>query len=178
MINKKFLDPSQVIFRTGVGKGQTVVDLGVGSGYFAIASGKIVGDQGHVFVVDILEQALDHVMSEARVHKLTNIQTFRYDLESAGLSNIKSGCADLVVIANVLHQLKNQQAVFTESYRMLASGGKLLVVDWNSTPGHLGPTGVVRISEEKVKQLALASNLKFSGTVDTDNYHYGLIFTK
>lgn len=178
MINKNFLDPNQALFRTGLTKGATVVDLGAGSGFFAIAAAKIVGEQGTVEVVDILDSSLDHVMAEARINHIRNIKTYRHDLETGDVAVLGSGKADLVVAANILHQLKKPVQLFQEVYRLLKSGGKLLVIDWNSNPGHFGPAGDGRVSESEIKEWAEKTNLKFLTNIETDKYHYGLTFTK
>ena len=54
---EKFLDPEKVLFHSGLTKAQTVVDLGTGSGFYAVAASKIVGERGRVYVFDILEMS-------------------------------------------------------------------------------------------------------------------------
>jgi ubiquinone/menaquinone biosynthesis C-methylase UbiE len=175
---KKFLDPEAVLFRVGLGRGKTVVDLGAGSGFFAINSAKIVGDDGHVYVVDLLETALEHVNAEARLKNLRNIQTVRADLESGPVAAIPAGCADLVIVANLMHQIKDAGKIMHESYRLLKTGGKLVVIDWNEAPVAIGPVHSERVLEDDVKAHAASASLGFSGSFDTDQYHYGLTFIK
>jgi ubiquinone/menaquinone biosynthesis C-methylase UbiE len=175
----KFLDPERILFQSGLGKNQVVADLGAGSGFYAVASGKIVGNGGSVYVVDIMESALNHVSSEARLKGLRNIKTIRADLEQPGaVSAIPSGSADLVIFANVLHQVKNREKLLADAYSLLKTGGKVLAVEWNDEVGTFGPPAVERISENEIKQLASKKSLKFTGRIDTDKYHYGLIFVK
>jgi ubiquinone/menaquinone biosynthesis C-methylase UbiE len=178
MKNTKFIKPEQVLFRLGIERGATVVDMGAGSGHFAISASKMVSDNGKVYVIDILESALDHINAEARLHNLKNILTIQADLEKGTTDKVPDGSADLVVIANVLHQLKNSKNIFTESYRVLKTGGKLLVVDWNDNISPIGPKSDERVLEDQVKKDALKANLKHLSNVETDSYHYGLIFTK
>ena len=173
-----FLNPEKALVITGLTHGMTVADLGAGSGFYAIAAGKIVGPQGQVYVVDILEPALEHLHSEARVHGIRNIQTIRADLENSNAcDSIPEGKTDLVVVANVLHQVQKKQNIFTHAYRLLKTGGKLLVIDWNDSLSPIGPEHGTRISETEVKKLAEKS-FKFADRIATDKYHYGLMFTK
>lgn len=175
----KFLDPERVLFQSGLGKNQVVADLGAGSGFYAIASGKIVGDGGSVYVVDIMESSLNHVASEARLKAIRNIKTLRADLEQPGAVNsIPSGTVNLVIFANVLHQVKNREKLFDDAYRLLQTGGKILIVEWNEQVGSFGPPAAERITEAEAKQLADKKSFKFSGKLETDRYHYGLIFSK
>ncbi len=175
----KFLDPERILFQAGLSKNQTVADLGAGSGFYAIASGKIVGENGLVYVIDIMESSLNHVASEARLKGLRNIKTLRADLEQpAATDSIPSGTVDLVILANLLHQVKNREKLFADAYRILATGGKVLVVEWNDQIGSFGPPAPERVAEAMVKDWAGKKVLKFSSRIDTDRYHYGLIFTK
>ncbi len=175
----KFLDPERVLFAASLGAGQVVADLGTGSGFYTLAAGKIVGDQGLVYTVDILETALDHIAAEARLKGLRNLKLFRADLEQTGSClSIPTGSVDLVILANVLHQIKNQDFLFTEAYRMLKTGGKLLAIDWNDQPSPIGPRPADRIKPVQVGELAKQATLKQIAMVPTDIYHYGLVFVK
>jgi ubiquinone/menaquinone biosynthesis C-methylase UbiE len=175
----KFLDPERLLFGTGLGPGQTFVDLGSGSGFYTLAAGKIVGEQGLVYSVDILESALDHVAAETRMKGLRNIKTLLADLEAEGsCPQIPTGSADMVLFANLLHQIKNSANLFGEAYRLLKTGGKLVVIEWNDQPGPLGPSVEDRISSTQTTRLAQKSAFKSAGTINTDPYHYGLIFIK
>src|SRR5258708_7468668 len=58
---RKFLDPERVLFAAGLGTGQTFADFGSGSGFYTVGASKIVGEQGTVYSVDILESVLDHI---------------------------------------------------------------------------------------------------------------------
>lgn len=176
--NTKFLDPEKVVFQLNLAKGSTIVDLGAGSGFFALASSKATGPTGKVFVIDILDSALDHVQSSARIQNINNIHTIRKDLEKDSIPEIVPGTVDLVIMANVMHQTKNHSNLFAETYRMLKTGAHLLVVDWNEIVGPLGPKADERIGEVDVKKIAQKSNLKFEKQIDADKYHYGLIFIK
>lgn len=176
--NKRFLDPEAVLFRTGVSRGNYVVDLGAGSGFFALASAEIVGSEGQVLVVDILESALEHVSAEARLKNLRNIKTVRADLETDGVEQIEAGSADVVIIANLIYQIKDPSNLMRTAYRLLKTNGKLLVIDWNAKSTSIGPKTSERISEEQIKAIAEKMSLKFNANIEADQYHFGLIFVK
>ncbi|MEJ0021744.1 MAG: class I SAM-dependent methyltransferase [Candidatus Doudnabacteria bacterium] len=175
----KFLDPEKILFAAGLSAGQIVADLGTGSGFYTLAAGKIVGDGGQVFAVDILDTALDHVSAEARMKGLRNLKILRADLEQAdSCRNIPTGSIDMAIMANIFHQIKNHAALFTEAYRMLKTGGKLVAIDWNDMPGPIGPMAADRVKPEVLKKLAKQTTLKEAGVLPTDIYHYGLMFIK
>ncbi len=177
--SKKFLDPEKVLFAAGLAKGHSFADLGSGSGFYTLAAAGIVGEQGVVSSVDILESTLDHISAEARLKNVHNIKTFACDLEkSTSCSQITEGSADMVLMANITHQIKNRRNLFAEAYRLLKTGGKLLVIEWNEQPAPIGPVASERISEAEVNNAAKSATFKSAGNLSVDAYHYGLIFIK
>lgn len=178
MNNVSFLNPEKVLFNSGITKGQTIADLGAGSGYYAIAAAKLTGNGGVVYVVDILDSALDHVAAEARMRGFTNIKNVKADLESQQVTQINTGSVDTVVLANIIHQVKHKEHLFVEAYRMLKTNGKLVVIDWSPKFSPIGPQAENRIAPETIKELASKSALKFNSEIETDSYHYGFVFVK
>jgi predicted methyltransferase len=176
---RKFLDPERVLFAAGLSAGQTFTDFGSGSGFYTLGAAKIVGEQGTVYSVDILESSLDHVVAEARLKGLRNIKTLMCDLEqTAACSIIPAGSVDMVLLANITHQIKNRQNLYAEAYRLLKTGGKLVIIEWNDQPSPIGPVASERISEAEVTSSAKKSGFKSAGEITVDPYHYGSIFIK
>jgi ubiquinone/menaquinone biosynthesis C-methylase UbiE len=176
---RKFLDPEKALFAAGLSAGQTFVDFGSGSGFYTLAAGKIVGEQGVVHSIDILESALDHISAEARLKNIRNIKPLVCDLEKKdACSSIPAGSADLVLFANITHQIKNRKGLFAEAYRLLKSGGKLLVIEWNDQPGPIGPVASDRISVIEIMDAAKQATFKHAGDIRVDHYHNGLTFIK
>ena len=176
---RKFLNPEKVLFAAGLGRGQIFADLGSGSGFYSVAASKIVGPQGMVYSFDVLESALDHVTAEARLHGARNIRTQVCNLEDkAACTSLEPGSADMVLLGNVLHQVKKRDNLFVEAYRLLKTGGKLLILEWNDQPAAIGPVADQRIAESEVAKLANKATFKVAGNLNVDPYHYGLIFIK
>jgi ubiquinone/menaquinone biosynthesis C-methylase UbiE len=173
------MDPEKLLFKAGVSVGETIADLGAGSGHYATAAAKIIGPMGKVYVVDVQDSSLEHVMAEARLRMAKNITTIVANLDQPhALVKIPDGTCDMVLLANILHQMKDMKNVLSEVFRILKTQGKVLVVDWNDNPSAFGPKGNERVSEEDAKKIITSSGFKFTSAIDTDQYHYGLIFIK
>ena len=174
----KFLDPEKVLHAVELDKNMIVADLGSGNGFFTVPAARIIGEQGQVWAVDILEEALGNLISLARMEGRNNILTQQCDLDAPQSCNIPELTCDLVIVGKVLAQMKNPQNLANEAYRILKTGGKLLVVEWKKQSSVLGPSLDQRISLEDAKKLFIAQAFKFGGDIETDKYHYGLIFEK
>jgi ubiquinone/menaquinone biosynthesis C-methylase UbiE len=177
-LNQRFIDPEKVLFRAGLTSGQTVADFGAGSGFYALSAAKVVGNNGKVFVVDVLESALAHVSADARLRMAKNIQTIQADLENSDIKQIADGSCDMVILANVIHQVNNRQNLLAQTYRVLKTKGKILAVDWNDKPSPIGPKVEARISEQETKKFLEKTGVRFDSSIETDPYHFGMVFIK
>ncbi|MBT3690510.1 methyltransferase domain-containing protein [bacterium] len=156
-----------------------VGDLGCGSmGFFTLQAAKLVGDQGKVYAVDILKDVLSAVEGRARQEGLYNIRTVWSNLETVGATNIKEGILDYTLYVNTLFQSKKNKEMLEEAYRLLKEGGKLLVVDWKTATGPIGPTPDTKISSDQVNQKAISLGFRLEKEFDAGENHYGLILVK
>lgn len=171
-----FLNPEGILQETGIFQpGMKVGDFGCGAGYFSIPLAKIVGEEGHVFAVDVLQSALDALSQKASLARMEGIITpIRANLEKTGATNIPNASLQVVVLANILFQSDQKEAVIAEAKRVLTPGGFLVVIDWNPDAS-LGPKGY-KISKEDVRGLLSSAGFTLKKEFPVDSYHYGLLF--
>lgn len=171
-----FVNPNNVLRKLELKPDMKAADLGCGAGSWVLPLAEILED-GVVFAVDVQEEPLSALAGKARHQGLKNITTITADLESE-VPGIQSESLDLVVIANVLFQLEDKEAVFREARRVLKKGGKLLIVDWK-TEVPLGPKHG-KISKLDVKNIAQKAGFTLVRDLEQETgiYHYGLVFTK
>jgi ubiquinone/menaquinone biosynthesis C-methylase UbiE len=107
----------------------TAVDLGVGSGYFALRVAARL-PQGRVLGVDLSSEMLRQAAARARRRGLAERLTLtRSSVTKTGLP---SGAADLVYSNNVLHELSDPGGLWAEAHRLLRPGGRVLVSDFQT----------------------------------------------
>lgn len=99
----------------------TVGDLGCGTGQLAAALAPFVR---HVIAVDA-SAAMLHA-AKKRLHALDNVELRRGDLESLPIDDAR---LDAATLALVLHHLPEPDRALVEVARVLAPGGRLLIVD-------------------------------------------------
>jgi len=80
-----------------------IADFGCGSGYFSIPMAKIV-EEGRVYALDIMKDALEAVRSKAELENISNIETVHCNLEDSNGSKLNDGAIDLVLLRNILFQ--------------------------------------------------------------------------
>jgi len=173
-----FSDPEKNISQLGLGEGNYVADFGSGSGFYSFAAAEAVGSTGRVYALDIQKDLLQKVKKEAQIRHLANIEIIWADLEHIGGSKLRESSMDAVVLANILFQLEDKDKPILEIKRILKRGGKILVVDWLSSFGGLGPQAKDVLSKEKIQELFTKHGFTFDREISAGAQHYGLIFRK
>ena len=139
-----WLPPAMVLGGLSVQSGDSIADIGAGTGYFSLPLAQAVGPLGLVYAVDCQAEMLGHLQFKMDTGNISNIRAVLAEADSTGLPN--ASC-DLVFMANVWHEFADRFAVLLEAKRLLKSGGQIAVLDWRPDvePEH-GPPLHHRIS--------------------------------
>ena len=115
------------LFAVGkINPGETVIDVGSGSGFDSLIAARIVGETGKVIGFDMTEEMLRKSRTEAEKIGAANIE-FREGLaESLPLPD---SFADEIISNGVLNLTLDKKAPLKEWFRILKPGGRLLVGD-------------------------------------------------
>lgn len=171
-----FLQPEEILKQLNIRKDMTIADFGCGAGYFTIPLAK-TAEQGKVYALDVLVEALESVRSRAKLEGLFNIETMRRDLEIANGSGLENDSIDMVLLGNILFQVSNKTAIIKEVKRVLKKDGELIIVDWR-TNQPMGPPDNLVVSLDKAKTVVKEQGLIFKKEFPVDKYHWGMVFKK
>jgi ubiquinone/menaquinone biosynthesis C-methylase UbiE len=168
-----FLNPNEVLNQLEIKEDMIAADFGSGSGGWAIPLAKRL-KKGKVYAIDVQEEMLSALKGKAEIENIFNIELKKADLEKG--SEIKENILDLVLITNLLFQVKNKEGIIAEAKRVLKRGGEILIVDWREDSS-LGPKEG-RVSPKNVKEIAKKQGFTLKKEFKAGIYHWGLIFTK
>jgi len=172
-----FSHPTQNIQAIGIGKGSTVVDLGAGSGFYAMAAARVVGPEGRVYAVDVQKELVDRIKTAAQSEHLSNLDVLWGDIEKIGGSKIGTDTADVVLVCNVLFQVEHKDDLVTEALRITRPNGRVCVIDWSSSHFGLGPDENLIVTSEAAQEL-FSKKFELEKEFNAGDHHYGLIFRK
>ncbi|MEX0931284.1 MAG: methyltransferase domain-containing protein [Candidatus Paceibacterota bacterium] len=170
-----FSDPTVTISQLSLAPGAQVADLGSGSGFYALALAREVGDSGRVFAVDVQKDLLTRLKTQANKEHLYNIEVIWGDLERRGGTKLKDASVDDVVISNVLFQISEKDAFADEARRIVKRGGRLLIVDWSDSFGGMGPQPEHIFTEGEARELFERHGFVLERSIEAGEHHYGII---
>ncbi|MEA2092518.1 MAG: class I SAM-dependent methyltransferase [Patescibacteria group bacterium] len=161
-----FLNPTKIIDEISVSKNMKIVDFGCGSGGWSIPLAERSED-GMVYAVDVMSEALSALKSKADTERVYNIRTLLADIEKG--TNLVGDSFDLAIVSNILFQAEDKEAVIKEAYRVLRQSGKMLVVDWNN---------IENVSENEINEQIKESGFQVVKRIDAGVSHFGILYEK
>jgi len=174
-----FSDPKEILSQFHVDPGMTVADFGAGAGHFTFPLAQKVGTSGKVYAVEIQREMLDRLRSDmSTMQGINNVQFVWGDIDEDHGSTLQDKSLDRVVIINTLFQLEKKENTAKEIFRVLKDNGKVLVMDWSDSHGHLGPHPESVFNEEKTTQLFEKVGFTHDSDIITGQHHYAVVFRK
>jgi ubiquinone/menaquinone biosynthesis C-methylase UbiE len=137
--------PERVIEALGLKAGESIADIGAGTGYFSVRLAKAV-PTATVYAVDIEPSMLAHIRKRAEAERLKNIVAVQ---AAAGGANLPQP-VDIVLIVNTYHHLPNRVAYFEGLKKSLQPSARVAIVDFRKdAPG--GPPVEFRLTAEQIE---------------------------
>jgi predicted methyltransferase len=165
--------PDELLATIGVGRGMRVADLGAGTGYFERRLSAAVGERGTVYAVETEPNLVAHLRTRAEREQTPNVVPV---LASFDEPRLPGRNIDLVLIIDTYHHLDHRRAYLEKLRRVLAPGGRIVVVDWKAEPLPVGPPLDHKLPRAAVVEEMTAAGFLLSGETDILPYQYVLVF--
>jgi SAM-dependent methyltransferase len=166
--------PDAIVAALGLTGGETVVDLGAGSGYFTFRLAKAL-PQGRVVAADIEPEMIRHIHHKLTSEGISNVEASLIKPDDPGIP----GDADLVFVCDVLHHVPDRAAWLGKVASEMRPGARLVLVEFKEGNLPEGPPESVKITRAQMVELAAKAGLSLdSERADLLPYQTFLVFRK
>jgi len=166
----KILDPDSILEKLELTGEIVLADLGCGTGFFSIPASRRVKK---VIALDIQQEMLDILTDKIKKEEITNIETILSEESSIPLSD-KS--VNILLMANVFHELEDRSSLLKEVKRVLDLNGRLAIIDWKKIEMDFGPPLQERLNEKEVIDICYDNGFTCLEKSNIVPYNYLLIF--
>ena len=125
--------------------GERVLEVGPGTGYYALDAAGWLGPGGTLDVLDLQGEMLDHVLRRARERSIANVAATQGDAQSLPYPD---NSFDAAYLTAVLGEVPDQELALRELGRVLKPGGRLVVGEV-FPDFHMVPFGSLRERAER-----------------------------
>jgi SAM-dependent methyltransferase len=135
----RFFGPLTILRGADIRPGQTILEVGCGTGFFTVPAAEVIGAEGCLVAMDVLAAAVEEVSRKVRSANLTNVHLVRSTVLTTGLG---AESFDAVLLFGVIPApMLPMRGLLSELRRVLKPEGTLAV--WPPIPGLL-PQAIVR----------------------------------
>jgi ubiquinone/menaquinone biosynthesis C-methylase UbiE len=125
----RFFGPVKILQAAEIRSGQTVLEIGCGTGFFTLPAAKMIGGQGSLIAMDILPISVKAVTRKVMEANLNNVRVVQGDALNTQLA---SESIDVILIFGVIPApMLPMDKLMSEMNRVLKTGGTMAV--WPTT---------------------------------------------
>ncbi len=171
------IDAGELFERLSIEKASTFVDLGCGRGEYAIEAAARIGEGGTVYAIDIWEEGLVVLDTEAEFRGLSQLKVLAADI--CATLPLQDQSIDVCLVATVLHDLVREgcaDGTLDEARRILRPQGMLAIVEFKKFDGHPGPPIDVKLSPDQVEQIVATHGFTRKEFAEIGPYNYLITF--
>ncbi len=200
-INKAFLDPDlnveewvnrfevesreilvakdEILKQMKLTPGDSIADIGTGTGLFVEPFSTAVGKQGWVYALDIAPKFVERVEKLCEIHNLSNVTPVICGQDDIRLP---PDSINVAFVCDVYHHFEYPKDSLSSIHKALRPGGRLIVVDFERIPDESRDwiLGHIRAGKEVFKTEIKGAGFEFVEEVKISTFkeNYFLVFEK
>lgn len=167
--------PKKLLAALKLKPGDTVADIGAGTGYLTFPIARQVGPTGRVLAVDIQPEMLDLLKARIKKEQLTNIAPV---LGTATKPNLPARSVDLALMVDVYHEFSHPYEMIEQICRSMKDGGRIAFVEYRAEDPDVPIKRVHKMTEKQVRLEMTPHPLRWTETLSILPRQHIIVFEK
>jgi ubiquinone/menaquinone biosynthesis C-methylase UbiE len=164
--------PTRLVETLRLRRGQTVAEIGAGSGYLVRRLARAVGRRGRVFAVDAEPRMLPILIERLRRGGISNVTPV---LGRDDDPLLPGRSCDLILVVNTYHHFPGGPRYLRRLRQLLRPGGRLVNVDFHRRETPVGPPLERRVAREVFLRDARRAGFRLVREASFLPYQYCLV---
>jgi len=156
-----------------VKRGETVADIGAGTGYFSRRLAKKAGANGKILAVDIQPEMLDLLTNQMASLAITNVQPI---LGTITDPKLPPASVDLVLMVDVYHEFSHPFEMMQGICKSLKPAGRVVFVEFRGEDPEVPIKPLHKMTEAQVRKEMSVQPLQWVKTVEVLPRQHIIIF--
>jgi SAM-dependent methyltransferase len=175
------VDTGRIFDAIGVQEGQTICEVGAGSGALSIAAARLVGDSGRVYTSELGEERIASLTKAVTASGLPQITVVAGE---PAATSFPDGACDALFMRNVYHHFGDPGRMNASIFASMKPGARLAVVDFAppgdeaSSPGERDEDGRHGITQETLSRELRAAGFEPVATESGERRWFMVVMSK
>jgi ubiquinone/menaquinone biosynthesis C-methylase UbiE len=167
--------PDLLLEALKVKPGESVADIGAGTGFYTRRLAQLTGSNGVVYAVDIQPEMLElltNKMAEINIHNVKPI------LGSITDPKLPRDAVDLILLVDVYHEFDHPYEMVESMARSLKPRGRMVFVEFRAEDPEVPIKRVHKMSETQVRKEMAVQPLEWVETIETLPRQHIIVFRR
>lgn len=165
---------TRLLANMAIHTGDTIADIGAGSGYHVFKMAQIA-QKGHIYAVDIQEEMLVEIRRKKQKEDVNNITTIKGGEKSVKLAE---NSLDKVLLVDVYHELAFPIEMMASIRKALRPNGKLFLIEYRGEDDSVPIKKLHKMTERQAVKEMKVAGLKLERNIDNLPWQHCMVFVK
>lgn len=170
---ESYQKPNEVLDALAIKPGETLADIGSGSGYFTLRLSNAAGVSGKVYAVDVSQDMIDYLKQRIRERGANNVIPV---LAAPDDPRLADASIDRIFICDTWHHIDNHRHYLELLKKALRPGGQIIMIDFQKRELPVGPPLEMKIAREDLIRQMESSGFSLAQEHSFLPYQYFLVF--
>lgn len=165
---------SKLIQNLGIQAGDTIADIGAGSGYHVFKIAPLAND-GIIYAVDIQDEMLQEMRQRKQETGLENIKLIKGSEKSA---NLPENSVDKILMVDVYHEFSFPVEMLSSMHKALRKDGKIYLVEYRGEDDSIPIKKLHKMTEAQAVEEFEANGFGLEKNISNLPWQHCMVFVK